>query len=159
MNIRSVLTAITTTVLVSLAAPAATAATTELVDKSIFDATPEVTASSLQLDGETAGELGGYLFLKAIAVDGTLPVAFGSCEPVRLKAVVTLPAGQTVAVRTEGEACAHIVDGSLQVVAGFDRHDIVGRHGRRPRVIGEGLLSAAVHTHGGQAQFFAQIRR
>jgi hypothetical protein len=158
MHIRSVLTALTTTVLVSLAAPAATAATTELVDKAIFDATPEVTASSLQLEGETSGELGGYLSLKAVAVDGTLPTVFGSCEPVRVKAVVTLPTGETIAVRTKGEACAHIVDGTLQVVAGFDRHDVCGHGSHKPRVIGEGLLSAAVHPYGGQAQFSAQIR-
>jgi hypothetical protein len=158
MHIRSVLTALTTTALLSLTASAAPAATTEFVDKSIFDATPEVTASSLQLEGETSGDLGGYLSLKAVAVDGTLPTVFGTCEPVRVQAVLTLPTGETIAVRTRGEACAHIVDGTLQVVAGFDRHDVAGRPWKKPRVIGEGLLSAAVHPYGGQAQFSAQIR-
>jgi hypothetical protein len=159
MHIRAILTAVTAAAFLTLAAPSSNAATTELLDKSIFDATPDLTAASLHLEGATAGELGGYLDMTVVAKDGTLPTVFGACEPVVVKAVLTSSPTLTLKVRTKGEACAHIVDGTLQVVAGFDNRKVRGPACHRPRVIGEGLLSAAVHPYGGQAQLSAQIRR
>jgi hypothetical protein len=159
MHIRALLTAVAAAAFLTLAAPSADAATTEFLDKSIFDPTPDVTASSVHLEGATAGELGGYLDLTVLAKDGTLPTDFGACEPVVVKAVLTLSPTESLTVRTTGEACAHIVDGTLQVVAGFDNRKVRGPACHRPRVIGEGLLSAAVHPYGGQAQLSAQIRR
>ena len=51
----------------------ATAAPTQTIDRSVFDATPERTASSLRVDGPTAGPLGGAMDVTVRASDGTLP--------------------------------------------------------------------------------------
>ena len=48
---------------VSLAAPAAQAATVERFDRSAFDSAPVVTASGYSMSGDTRGELGGHLEL------------------------------------------------------------------------------------------------
>ncbi len=94
------------------------------------------------------------------AIDGTLPTAFGSCEPARVKAAVTVQPGQTITVRTRGEVCAHIVDGSLSANAGFRAKGVTYEgFGRcRPRLLGEGLIAAAHSQLGGQASFFGTFR-
>lgn len=95
-----------------------------------------------------------------LAPDGTLPTTFGSCEPARVEATLTVAPGKVVTVRTDGEACAHIVDGSLTVNAGFRKRDVTfASAGRsRPRLVGEGLVAVAHSQLGGQASLFATVR-
>jgi hypothetical protein len=133
---------------------------TETVDRSVFDATPERTEAALRVDGPTAGPLGGAMDVTVRAADGTLPTDFGSCERVRVRAAVTVEPGKVVVVRTRGEACAHIVDGSLTVNAGFRAKDVrfQGSHLRRARLVGEGFLAVAHTQLGGQASFFGTFR-
>jgi hypothetical protein len=133
---------------------------TEVVDRSLFDATPERTEASLRVDGPTAGPLGGAMDVTVRAVDGTLPTAFGSCEPVWVKAAVTVQPGRSLTVRTRGEACAHIVDGSLTANAGFRARNVTyqGSGRCRSRLVGEGLIAVAHSQLGGQASFFGTFR-
>lgn len=154
-------TAAAATVLtISLPTAAHAAKATEQIDRSIFDATPERTVESLHLDGPTAGELGGAIDLTITAVDGSLPTDFGSSEPVHVDAVVTVRPGTVVTVRTDGEASAHIVDGTLQVVAFFDSKDVTfeGYELKKSKLIGDGLISAAHHSFGGQASISGAVR-
>jgi len=138
----------------------AEAKTTELVDRSLFDATPERTAASLHLDGPTAGPLGGALDLTVTAPDGTLPTALGTCEPVEVTAILTVSPGELLTVATTGEACAHIVDGTLQVNAFFGTRDVTytGSQHKKAKLVGDGLIAAAHHSFGGQASFSAVFR-
>lgn len=162
MFVRSSLTAAAAVALLTALPGSATAApTTEFVDRSLFDATPERTESSLRVDGPTAGPLGGAMDVTLRAVDGSLPTALGSCEPVRVKALVTVQPGRTLTVRTRGEACAHIVDGSLTANAGFRARNVAYEgFGRcRPKLVGEGLIAVAHSQIGGQASFFGSFRR
>lgn len=142
------------------AAPAVAAPTAELVNRSLFDATPERTAAVFRLDGPTAGPPGGTMTVEATAADGSLPASPGECEPARVDAVVTLAPGEVLAVDTAGEVCTHPFGGQLQVVAGFrNRHlEYTGTAHQRARLVGDGLLSAAEHPFGGQASFSASIR-
>jgi hypothetical protein len=133
---------------------------TEVVDRSLFDATPVRTESTLRVDGATSGPLGGAMDVTVRAIDGSLPTALGSCEKVRVTGVVTVRPGRVVTVRTRGEACAHIVDGSLTANAGFVRRNVDYRgFGRcRPRLLGEGLIAVAQSQLGGQASFSGTFR-
>jgi len=118
------------------------------------------TAASLHLDGPTAGPLGGAMDLTVTAQDGALPTAFGSCEPVDVTAVVTFSPGEVLTVSTTGEACAHIVDGTLQVNAFFAARDVTytGSEHKKAKLVGDGLVAAAHHTFGGQASFSGAFR-
>lgn len=162
MSTRTLLAISAATVALAVGVPtsAHAAKPTEQVDKSIFDATPERTTSSLRLDGATSGELGGAMDVTVTAVDGSLPTDFGSTEPVRVKAVVTVRPGTVVTVRTRGEASAHLVDGTLQVVAFFDNGDVSfkGCKLKRAKLVGDGLISAAHSSFGGQASFSGAFR-
>lgn len=133
---------------------------TQVVDRSLFDATPERTAASLRVDGPTAGPLGGAMDVTVRAIDKTLPTAFGSCEQAWVKAIVTVQPGQVITVLTRGEVCAHIVDGSLSANAGFRAKNVSYQgFGRcRPRLLSEGLIAAAHSQLGGQASFFGTFR-
>ena len=157
----SLIAAAAVALLVAFPGSATAASATTVVDRSLFDATPERTVSSLRVDGPTAGPLGGAMDVTLRAVDGTLPTAFGSCEPTWVKAVVTVQPGRIITVRTRGEACAHIVDGSLTANAGFRARDVSYQgFGRcRPKLVGEGFIAAAHSQLGGQASFFATLRR
>jgi hypothetical protein len=161
MFVRSSLIAGAALSLLAAVPATATAASTELIDRSLFDATPEHTASTLRVDGPTAGPLGGAMDVVVRAVDGTLPTEFGSCEPVWVKAVVTVQPGKIITVRTRGEACAHIVDGSLSANAGFRARNVsYDGYGRcRPKLVGEGLVAVAHSQLGGQASFSGTFRR
>jgi hypothetical protein len=155
--------ALSTVVSAALPVAASAATRTELVDRSLFDATPERTVDALHLDGPTAGELGGAMDLVVRAEDGTLPVTPGACEPARVKVVVTVRPGTVVAVRTTGEACAHaFTEGLLQVNAGFDRKDVTfrGCRLRKARLVGPGLVAASQGPvlGGGQASFSGTFR-
>ena len=161
MHARCILAAALPAVLISMAVVTpAHAGSTEYVDLSLFDSTPERTTAVLHLDGPTSGELGGAMDLSIEATDGSLPTDFGACEEVGVKAVVTVREGVVLTVRTTGEACAHQVDGSLQVNASFDRHDVWGRGGtvRRARLVGDGLIAASQGWQGAQASFSGTFR-
>ena len=152
--------AASTALVLTLPTTAHAARPTEQVDKSIFDASPERTTDSLHLDGLTSGELGGAMDLTITAPDGSLPTVFGSSETVSVKAVVTVRPGTVLTVRTDGEASAHIVDGTLQVVAFFDSKDVKfkGCKLKKAKLIGDGLISAAHYSYGAQASFSGAFR-
>ncbi|MGH3505723.1 MAG: hypothetical protein ACRDO2_00810 [Nocardioidaceae bacterium] len=146
--------------LTAAAVAPAQAKTTELVDRSMFEGTPERTASTLHLSGATSGPLGGALDFTATAVDGTLPTVFGSCEDVDVSAVLTVSPGEVLTVATTGEACAHIVDGTLQINAFFGPEQVTyeGTAHKKAKLVGDGLIAAAHHTFGGQASFSGSFR-
>ena len=161
MRTRSALTtALAVAALTAIVPMSAHAKASELVDRSLFDGTPERTASSLHLAGPTAGPLGGAMDLTVTATDGSLPSTFGSCEPVDVTAVVTVSPGEVLTVTTTGEACAHIVDGTLQVNAGFGKKDVAyaGSAHKSAKIVGDGLIAAAHHWYGGQASFSGTFR-
>jgi hypothetical protein len=162
MFVRSSLAAAAAVALLSaVPGPASAAPTPQLLDRSLYDATPERTVDSLRVDGPTAGPLGGAMDVTVRAVDGTLPTTFGSCEPARVRAAVTVQPGRVVSVRTRGEVCAHIVDGSLSANAGFRAKDVSyqGFGHCRPTLVGEGLIAVAQSQLGGQASFSGSFRR
>jgi hypothetical protein len=161
MRVRSIVTTALAAVALSVLVPmSAQAKTTEYIDRSMFDATPERTASSLHLDGLTAGPLGGALDVTFTAVDGTLPTTFGSCEPVAVQAILTVSPGEVLTVNTTGEACAHISDGTLQVNAFFGKENVTyaGTEHKKVKLVGDGLIAAAHHWYGGQASFSGLVR-
>ena len=161
MRTRAFLPAAALAVALSVAAPlAAHAKTTELVDRSLFDGTPSRTAATLHLDGPTAGPLGGAMDLTVHATDGSLPTAHGACEPVTVDASLTLSPGEVLDVSTTGEACAHIVDGSLSVNAFFGPRDVTytGTAHKKAKLVGDGLIAAADRGFGGLASFSGTFR-
>ncbi len=160
MRPRSVLATAIAAAALSLVPMSAQAKSTELIDRSLFDGTPVRTASALELAGDTAGPLGGSFALTVTAADGTLPSAFGSCEPVDVAGVLTISPGEVLTVHTRGEACAHIVDGTLQVNAFFDKKDVSyeGSEHKKATLVGDGLIAAAHHWYGGQASFSGTVR-
>ena len=160
MRPRSVLATAIAAAALSLVPMSAQAKSSELIDRSVFDGTPVRTASALELTGDTAGPLGGSFALTVTATDGTLPTVFGSCEPVDVAAVLTVSPGDVLTVHTRGEACAHIIDGTLQVNAFFDKKDISyeGSEHKKAKLVGDGLIAAAHHWYGGQASFSGTVR-
>ena len=142
----------------AVAAPAQAKPATESIDRLLFDATPERTAGVLHLDGATNGELGGALDVSVIAADGTLPTTPGTCEPVVVDAVLTVSPGRVLTVHTDGEGCAHVVDGSLQVNGFFDRKDVRGGSGEKVRLVGDGLIAVSHGMLGGLASFSGTFR-
>jgi len=98
--------------------------------------------------------------LTVTAPDGTLPIVFGSCEPVDVTTVLTVSPGEVLTVISAGEACAHIVDGTLQVNAFFGARDVTytGSEHKKAKLVGDGLVAAAHHTLGGQASFSGVFR-
>lgn len=161
MRVRTLLTAsVAAAVLSTVVATSAQAKTTESIDRRVFDAAPERTAATLHLDGPTAGPLGGAMDVTVTATDGSLPSAFGSCEPVDVSAVLTVSPGEVLTVATSGEACAHVVDGTLQLNAWFGPKDLTysGTEHKKAKVVGDGLIAAAHHSYGAQASFSATVR-
>ena len=146
--------------LVALVPASAHAATVERLDRSLFDGTPSVSASSWHFDGPTAGPLGGALDLVVTASDGTFPTTPGSCEPVEVHAVLQVSPGEELTVSTTGEACAHIIDASLSVNAYFDKADLAyaGAEHKKAKVDGDGLIAAAHSWLGGQASVSTSVR-
>jgi hypothetical protein len=63
-------------------------------------------------------------------------------------------------VVTTGEACAHIVDGTLQVNAFFGPKDVTytGTEHKKAKLVGDGLIAAAHRLFGGQASFSGSFR-
>ncbi|MDT7783421.1 MAG: hypothetical protein QOF58_1840 [Pseudonocardiales bacterium] len=160
MRPRSVLTTAVAAIALSAIPLSAQAKSIELIDRSVFDGTPVRTASALELAGPTAGPLGGFFELTVTAADGTLPTVFGSCEPVDVAGVLTVSPGEVLTVHTHGEACAHIIDGTLQVNSYFDKKDVSyeGSEHKKAAVVGDGLIAAAHHWYGGQASFSGTVR-
>jgi hypothetical protein len=160
MHNRPARSAIAAAVLLSIAvaAPAQAKPTTESIDRLLFDATPERTAGSLHLTGPTNGELGGALDVTVTAPDGTLPTTFGACEPVEVDAVLTVSPGRVLTVHTDGEGCAHVVDGTLQVNAFYDRKDVRDGDGKRVKLVGDGLVAVSHGMLGGLASFSGVFR-
>jgi len=67
--------------------------------------------------------------------------------------------GEVLTVSTAGEACAHIVDGTLQVNARFGARDVTytGTEHTKAKLVGDGLIAAA-HPFGAQASFAGAFR-
>jgi hypothetical protein len=161
MSARStILTASAALALVVALPAAAQAASLERIDRSLFDAAPQVSASSWHFDGPTAGPLGGALDLVVTAADGSFPTAPGTCEPVNVHAILQVEPGEVLTVETTGEACAHPVDASLTVNAYFDRRDVTysGTAHKKATVVGDGLIAAKSSWLGGQASVSAAVR-
>jgi hypothetical protein len=161
MRTRSVVATAVTTIALSVALATSTQAKeTEFVDRSLFDGTPERTASTLYLEGPTAGPLGGAMAVTVTAADGTLPTTFGACEPVDVAAILTLAPGEQLTVNTSGEACAHFMDGTLRLNAFFGKKDVTyaGSEYKSAKLVGDGLIAAAHQWYGGQASFSGSFR-
>lgn len=161
MSVRTTILTATTALGLVLALPAAAnAATLEQIDRSLFDATPEVTASSWHFDGLTAGPLGGALDLVVTAADGAFPTTKGACEPADVRADLQVAPGEVLRIVTTGEVCAHPVDASLTVNASFGRKDVTytGTAHKKATVVGEGFIAAANSWLGGQASVSAAVR-
>jgi hypothetical protein len=105
MRPRSLLAAAAAAIALSALPMTAQAATTELIDRSAYDSTTEVTAGSLHIDGATRGELGGYLDVTVTAADGSLPVGSNACEAASVDAVLTVSPGETLTAQVAGEIC------------------------------------------------------
>ena len=122
----------------------AQATTAEYLDRSNFDAAPDVTASSVHLDGATSGELGGFLDIVATAQDGTLPTERGACDPVDVAAVLTVSPGEQLTVHTTGEVCMHQFADTLILQSYFGKNDMTysGTAHHKAKVVGDGMISA-----------------
>ena len=149
---------VATAAAVSLAAPAAQAATVERFDRSAFDSAPVVTASGYSMSADTRGELGGRLELSVRAVDGSVP-ASGTCEKADVRAVLTVAPGESFTITTRGELCGHIVDGSPTLNASFrNRHVTYDGTHRRAQVVGEGLIAFNHSWLGAQGSVGMSVR-
>ncbi|GAA1972214.1 hypothetical protein GCM10009798_36710 [Nocardioides panacihumi] len=159
MNIRTT-AALTATILAGLTAVAApaTAGTVTSIDKSLFDATPTLTAGSMSVSGATAGELGSTLELTATAVDGSLPTG-RDCEPVTVQATLRPNADEAYRIATTGEACGLGTAGEFNLNAYFDKKqvDYTGPE-HKTKVVGDGLIAAANHFYGAQAAVTFTVR-
>jgi hypothetical protein len=141
----------------TLVAPAAQAASVDRFDRSNFDSTPVVTASGYELEGATAGELGGYLSLSVHASDGSVPVA-GECETADVHAVLTVAPGETFTINTKGELCGHFIDGTptLNAYFGAKQVDYAGSH-KKARV-SNGMIGFTKSFLGAQGSVGLTVR-
>jgi hypothetical protein len=122
----------------------AQATSVEYIDRSNFDAAPEVSASSLHLDGWTSGEIGGFLDIVATAQDGSLPTERGACDPVDVDAVLTVSPGEQLTVHSSGEVCMHQFADSLILLSYFDKTDMTysGTAHHKAKAVGDGMISS-----------------
>ncbi len=148
MRTRLPLAAALVAVALSAAPASAQTRTVENISRSTFDSSPVVTASSLHIDGATAGELGGFLDLVVTAKDGSLPTAQGACDRVHVDAVLTVSPGEQLTVHTKGEVCMHQFSPTLILNASFrNRHvTYTGTAHGRVKVVGDGLIAASNST-------------
>ena len=161
MRPRSLLAAAAAAIALSALPMTAQAATTELIDRSAYDSTTEVTAGSLHIDGATRGELGGYLDVTVTAADGSLPVGSNACEAASVDAVLTLSPGETLTAQVAGEICTGFYGDNYTVNAAVRSRqlDYEGTAHRKAKVVGDGLISASyVPWFGGQAGFSATVK-
>jgi len=140
-----------------VAAPATAGGVTS-IDKSMFDATPVLTAGSMSISGATAGELGSTLELNATMLDGSLPTG-RDCEPVAVEATLRPTADETYRIATTGEACGLGVAGEFNLNAYFDKFqvDYAGPE-HKMKVVGDGLIAAANYFYGAQAAVTFSVR-
>ncbi len=162
MRSRSLLVAAGAAVVLTALPLTAHASTTELLDRSAYDSTTEVTAESLHIDGATRGELGGYLDVTVTAADGSLPAGSNVCERAVVDAVLTVSPGETLTAHVHrGEVCTGFYGDNYTVNATVrSRHvDYEGTAHRKVKVVGDGLVSASyVPWFGGQAGFSAMVK-
>ena len=160
MRPRSVLATAIAAAALSLVPMSAQAKSSELIDRSVFDGTPVWTASALELAGPRLETLGGLLRTHR---DRSGRDAADRVRLLRAGGrgrILTVSPGEVLTVHTQGEACAHIVDGTLQVNAYFGKKDVSyegGEH-KKADVVGDGLIAAAHHWYGGQASFLGTVR-
>ncbi|MBA2953545.1 hypothetical protein GON03_04415 [Nocardioides sp. MAH-18] len=160
MNIRTTAAGLTGTLVAALtvlALPANAHGVTN-IDKSLFDATPTLTAGSMSISGPTSGELGSTLELTATVLDGTLPTG-RDCEPVAVDATLRPTADETYHVVTNGEACGLGIAGEFNLNAYFSKKQVTytGPAGKK-KVVGDGLVAAANHFYGAQASVGFAVR-
>ena len=136
----SLVTTLAGTALV-LAAPGAQARPSyEFIDRAAFDGAPTVTEAGYTMSAATRGELGGHLALTVRAVDGSLPGA-GRCEQATADAVLTTSPGETWEIRTVGEICGHVTDGSPTFNAGVTKKQVTYTGPRTKVQVKTGLVS------------------
>lgn len=157
MHVRSTLTLTLATAALLIAAPGAQAATCDRLDRGTFDSTPVVTSSGYEMSGATAGELGGHLSLAIRATDGTIP-AQGQCETAAVRAVLTVAPAETFVIKTKGELCSHVVDGTPTLNAYFGKKQVsyTGTH-KRARVT-EGMIGFTNSWLGAQGSVGLTVR-
>ncbi len=161
MRIRPLLATVVAAAALATVPVTAQARSVENIDRRIFDSSPEVSASSLHLDGSTAGELGGFLDLVVTAKDGSLPTEQGACDRVHVDAVLTVSPGEQLTVHTRGEVCMHQFSPTLILNASFrNRHATYsGTAHRKVRVVGDGLIAASNSLgYGYGASFSSAVR-
>ena len=143
---------------VTLVAAPANAGDMTSIDKSLFDATPTLTAGSMSISGPTAGELGSTLELTATAVDGSLPTG-RDCEAVAVEATLRPNADETYRIATTGEACGLGVANEFNLNAYFGKKqvDYTGPEHKK-KVVGDGLVAAAYHFYGAQGAVSFAVR-
>jgi hypothetical protein len=141
----------------------ASAATSETHNRSIHDSTPGTTsAGGIHIGGAPSGEFGYYLDVVMHAKDGSVPVGPNQCEPGSVRGVLTLPGGEKLVASGVGDLCTTFHGDALMISAGFGKKGFsyIGDASPKPRLVGEGLLSARVTTwFGGQANITATIAR
>jgi hypothetical protein len=157
MRIRTAVTTVAAVALTVALPASAQARTTESISRSLFDGTPDRTASTFHVSGPTAGPLGGALDLTVTAQDGTLPTDRGASEPVDVTAILTVSPGEVITVITTGEASIHQFGDVLQVNAYFDKKEATyeGTEHKKVKVVGDGLIAAGHQWYGGQASLSA----
>ena len=161
MNTRSIIaTAIAATIAsaaLTLTAPAAQGASVDRFDRSTFDSTPVVTTSGYELEGATAGELGGYLSLTVQASDGSVPVA-GECEKADVRAVLTVSPGESFSIHTQGELCGHFIDGTPTLTAYFGAKQVTYSGNHKKARVGDGIIGFTNNFLGAQGSVGLSVR-
>ena len=159
MHTRSILTAAAATLALTLAAPAAQAASVDRFDRSAFDAAPVVTSAGYSMSAATSGELGGHLALSVQAADGSVPTA-GQCETAAVHAVLTVSPGETFTIDTTGELCSHFISGTPTLNASFRNKHVAysGTAHRRARVVGDGIIGFTQGFLGAQGSVGLSVR-
>lgn len=144
MRVRPLLATALATVALSAVPLAAQAADSETLDVRGYDAAPAVTTGSFQLDGAAWGSsFEGSGTLTVTAVDGSLP-AQGTCEPATVALDAGTSATEYLAIRTTGEICSHVGDGTLTVNGYFDKQDVTYQGDLHKKAKAEGLVAARV---------------
>ena len=147
--------------LVPLAAQAACHRPAELIDRFAYDGTmDDQTAGSFHIANATNGELGGYLDLTVAAKDGSLPTGANNCEPAIVTTILTVSPGEVLSSRTRGDVCTGFYGDTMTVNSTLRTKNLhyTGTAHRKPKVVGDGLISAGLFPGYGQATFSASIR-
>ena len=158
MNARTLIGGVAVGAALTLIAPSAQAATLERFDRTAFDTTPDASAAGWSISHATAGELGGWLDMTVRAQDGSIPEN-GQCEMADVDAVLTVSPGESFAVHTTGELCAHFIDGTPSLFGSFgDRQaTYTGTH-RKARIVGDGNVGFGSSWLGAQGAVTLAVR-